>query len=260
MRRFAVSTLMLLFLALPLLGAVDLEAVLGTEVYRALAAGQELSRTFWSGEAPSLLPGLPLRESIQEEIKALRHTIGVELLIFYKRPSLQLDTPAGSLKLYNILRSISTMRGIRYYSASRKRMRTLYEESYVVASEEDRRRLPDPLVEEIPEQSAITIYQKDLTFGENLYLAEYSRADGCLLMKTRNLTTFWYLFLPMVQPQGISTYLLVLPVEEGILFYGLTCARTLKFLGLERTREDSFYNRMRALYGWLIERIEKLQA
>jgi len=30
----------------------------------------------------------------------------------------------------------------------------------------------------------------------------------------------------------------------------------MSFFGLERTREDSFYNRLKAIYGWFTERVE----
>ena len=39
---------------------------------------------------------------------------------------------------------------------------------------------------------------------------------------------------------------------RNILFYGLTGGKTMKFLGLEksRSREESFYHRLKAIYGW----------
>jgi hypothetical protein len=54
----------------------------------------------------------------------------------------------------------------------------------------------------------------------------------------------------MVQPTQSLTWLVLIPHEGNLLFYGLACARTASLLGLEKTREDSFYNRLKAIYGW----------
>jgi hypothetical protein len=40
-----------------------------------------------------------------------------------------------------------------------------------------------------------------------------------------------------------------------MLFYGAVGAHTMSLLGLARSREDSFYNRLKAIYGWFTDRM-----
>ena len=121
---------------------------------------------------------------------------------------------------------------------------------------ETSKRLDDPLVEEIPAYSRLYLLQEDLTFGENLYRSEYSYADRYFLLENRNLTTMRYLMLPMVKPEESVTFILIIPEADRVMFYGAIGAHTIRLFGLERTKQDSFYNRLKATYGWFTDRIE----
>jgi hypothetical protein len=182
--------------------------------------------------------------------------VGTEVLSVYTDRSVDFDSPGSRLQIYNILRSMSTMKGIQYYSASRERMRTLFAESYVVDGPAAENRLPDPVVQEIPAYSRLYAYQEDLTFGENIYSTEFHYSGDYFLLDTTNLTTMHYYFFPMVRPENSITLILLIPAGEQLLFYGATGAHTLRLLGLARSREDSFYNRLKAIYGWFSERMD----
>ncbi|MBA7657533.1 hypothetical protein ES703_65472 [subsurface metagenome] len=220
-----------------------------------LKSGEEIKNTFWRGGSPTLLPDIDRKEEIKAQLRELDPTVSVEVLTAYEHEGLDLDSAAALLAIYNILLSISTMEGIEYYSASRGRMRTLFSESYCIDSPESKKRLHDPEVDSIPPYSRIYNLQRDLTFGENIYLSEYFLGGEYIMLKNRNLTTMRYLLLPMVQPNNIFTYFIFIPSGNKLIFYGLTSAHTLKFFGLERTREASFYNRLKAIYGWFIDRL-----
>ena len=64
-----------------------------------------------------------------------------------------------------------------------------------------------------------------------------------------------YLFFPMVRPGNSVTLILLIPAGGQLLFYGAIGAHTLRLPGLARSREDSFYNRLKAIYGWFGERV-----
>ena len=61
------------------------------------------------------------RSEIEARIGALELTVGTEVLAVYKNEAGDFDSPESRLRIYNILRSMSTMKGIQYYSASRDR-------------------------------------------------------------------------------------------------------------------------------------------
>jgi hypothetical protein len=171
-----------------------------------------------------------------------------------------LDSEASLLKLYNLLRSVSSMKGIEYYSASRRRKRTLFAESYAIDDPVKRQRLPDPLVDEIPPSATIYIFQEDLTFGKNVYRSDYHYdvEEGALALRNENLTPMRYLLMTMVQPAQSLTWIVLIPYEGNLLFYGLACARTASLFGLEKSKEDSFYNRLKAIYGWYTAEVGKM--
>jgi hypothetical protein len=250
------STIALFLLAaVAALAEPSLSHLVPREAEERLLAGEEVTHTLWGSRGPELIPAIPLAAELQQELTALDITIGVEMLRLYDRPEGNLDSEASRLTLYNILRSISSMQGIEYYSATRGRMRTLFAASYAIDDPKTVKRIPDPLVEEVPAYSEAHMFQEDLTFGKNVYRAEYFARDYGIVLKIRNLTEMRYYFLPMVKPEDSLTVLAVLPYEDGILFYGVMAAHTPSFFGIERSREESFYNRLNALYGWFVREV-----
>jgi hypothetical protein len=52
---------------------------------------------------------------------------------------------------------------------------------------------------------------------------------------------------------------IVAPTDDGLLFYGFSCVRTINLFGVvERKGENSFTNRLIALYTWFRETYESL--
>ena len=257
MIRHFVAMILVCLLA-PVSGGADNPIIrnLNPDIWQELVLRGEISRTLWQGDAPTLVPDLPLKAEILADVTALEPGVGVEVLALYNSGQQDLDSRENLLRIYNILRSVSTLEGIFYYSASRDKMRTLSEKSYLIDSPRSRRRLSDPVFSEIPGIDSSYNLQKDLTFGENIYQSEYSSGAGYLASKTRNLTTLRYMLLPVIRPERSISYFILVPYRDQILFYGLTVARTMNFFGIERSREASFYNRIKAMISWFVGRLE----
>ena len=132
----------------------------------------ELLRFHGEGVSPGLLPETGLTSAVARQIIAGNMNIGIEGLFFTpldELPSGFSETLPGEreLILYNIMRSVSTLQGLEYYSASRDEMRLLFEESWAVEDEDSKEPLPDPLVSAIPAEDSIYVHQKDKSFGKN---------------------------------------------------------------------------------------------
>ena len=263
---------MLLMTVMPLAADSSWASLVPAESLERLEAGEQITHTLKGAEPLQLIPAIGAARQIAAEIQGLGITTGVETLRLYSSRAGQMESERARLAIYNVLRSVSTMEGIQYYSATRKRMRTLFAASYVIegARSEDRqadlpreiadppRRIPDPLVERIPAYDVQYLFQEDLTFGKNIYRAEYLAPPEGFLLKTRNLTLMRYHFLPMVKPEDSLMVIMVLPYGRHILFYGLMAAHTPSFLGIERSRAESFYNRLDALYGWFVRAVSEV--
>ncbi len=234
------------------LGADSFLKNLSVEQKTVLSRDGEITRYFFQKEDLKYIFDSSFSQTINKNIGALNPTIGVESLFLYKT-----DKEFSVLDLYNILLSISTMKGIEYYSQSRKRMRTLFTDSYVLQSKENKVRIPDFTVTNPLE--GITFYadQIDKTFGENIYKTEYKSDGETIWIRMSNETPMKYKFIRMVNPGDTSINVKVRKVDEGLLFYGVTGVHTFSFLGLERAKKESFYNRIKALYGWFTNSLEK---
>jgi len=224
---------------------------LGEQQLSELNNNGEITRYFFDNETPDFLFDTTFSEQILSDIKKLNLNIGVESVYFLKT-----DKNISLLDIYNTLLSISTMKGIDYYSQTRKKYRTLYTSSHVIVGKTDTRELPDPVINTLENFKQIFIEQTDTTFGKNIYKTTY-RTDGNLIwLEMTNETPMKYSFIRMVDKENISINLLIKKTDTGIIFYGITSAKTFSFLGIEKKNKESFYNRMKALYNWFINSID----
>lgn len=221
-------------------------------------AGADGINRFYTSEGGALhMPAVSLSEDLLDAALAIDYSVGVETLFLIPWDEVSPDLarlPADEfeLRIYNILRSVSSLEGIEYYSASRERMRTLFAECWAIDDPDSRVRIPDPLVTTVPTEDTVYIHQKDLTFGKNLSRVEYQHENGNFRMGIVNLTTMTYMLFPIVGKQNMSMQILVIPGREGILFYGLNTVKVLDLPIFYKKMESSFTNRMIALYNWFL--------
>ncbi|OQX29034.1 MAG: hypothetical protein B0D92_05840 [Spirochaeta sp. LUC14_002_19_P3] len=222
----------------------------------------ELLRFHGEGISPNLLPDTPLSAAAVRELLSGEMTIGIEGLFFTPVEKLppsykDMDTDERTLKLYNILRSVSSLTGLEYYSASRGKMRLLFEESWVIDNpDKPSQPLPDPLLDTVPASSSIFIHQKDKSFGTNQSKITFSHNSGIFSALIVNLSPMRYMgIFKVVNPGGMQTHLIIVPVQEGLLVYGTIAAKTLNVKMFLNKAENSFTNRVIALTGWYKTRL-----
>ena len=211
-----------------------------------------------------LLPSTPLPASARKQIAEVGLNIGIEVLYFMpnsRLPSAYHDVSINErqLILYNILRSISTLQGLTYYSASRDEIRLLFEESWAIASPKKfRKALPDPIVDDIIPLDTILIHQKDKSFGNNQSEVTYRAVGRDMSIAIENLTPMRYKgLIRIVNPGNMQIRIIVVPVQEGLLIYGAMAAKTLNVKSFLKRAESSFTNRTIALTRWYLNRINE---
>lgn len=228
----------------------ELEGLFNHQTAAALVSQGELSNIFHDDIALKYVPNVDMKRWIINAIKKIQPMIGVEVLLIYKIKTGNADSEEGLLSIYNTLRSISTLKGIEYYSASRKRMRVLFHDAYVIDTPNKKNKLPDPIVNSIPPLSSIYVYQDDSSFGENIYKVLYHFEDNYFLMEMHNLTQIWYGIIPIIDPQKLKYIIFVYPCSDYLIFYSVICVNAFNFLGIADQKSASFYNRIKALYNW----------
>jgi len=133
-------------------------------------------------------------------------------------------------------------------------MRLFYEESWRIAGPGDRTRVPDAPPAAPPAFDRVWAWQKDLSFGGNVYEIDYSvsreGAPWSIAMKSTNLTGMRYGIVPVAAPRALSVRVHLVAVDEGLVFWAVSSARAAAVPGMRGKLEDSFGNRAAALFGW----------
>lgn len=231
-----------------------LRPFLSAEIVDGLVANGEIHRSQYR-EKNAALSLTPNTESAR---RAVSFWVGeqppffVESLYLFEKPAKRVGSRGAEASLISvILRSVSRLEGIEYFSTSRQSMRTLYARSYAIDGEKTKRRVPDPVGGNGHEVSALVL-QEDLTFGENLYRYEFLETATAAGFLSRNVTTMRYSILKAVDPENLRVSLIVEDLGEYLLVYGLTRAKFSPVPGVESKLNASFTTRAQAIYAWFI--------
>ena len=233
------------------------KGVLPEELEVELKKSGEIVRYYYGDLDLQYLPEGGLTEYILSDLTGLDATIGVEAIFLMKMPEKLAAEENPDLAVYNLINKVSTLTGIEYYSASREKMRTLFRRAYRVKTPDNKEVLPDLTFSSIPSAQDITVFQEDLTFGKNYVSTLYRYNEGRFLMQVNNLTTMWYYILPLVKPGNFRMDLLIVPREDSLIFYGACSVDSASLFGIEKSKKDSFYNRIKAMQNWFSALLEE---
>lgn len=179
-----------------------------------------------------------------------------ETLFLHKKSEENESDKDGVSVISTILRSLSRLEGIEYYSNSRKAMRTLYRKSYVVESEDNRIKREDPKDGSADGVSLVAI-QEDLTFGEYAYQYTYRQTDDTVAFYSKNIDSLYYGIFRIIRSGNLRIALVIHDLGDYLLVYNLTRADFLAVPGMEKKLNASFSSRADAVYAWFIDEYEK---
>ncbi|MGO9310247.1 MAG: DUF6675 family protein [Spirochaetia bacterium] len=253
--RFSAVAIQMLLLVLPLRAEDALAPFVGSDTLVQLRTGAAVKAGLAQDATLSLVPNVSSRDTISAEVKALAPSVGAELLRIIPGPGITMDAPAGQLLLFNSMHSVSTMKGVTYWSVTRAQEHVLFVDSYAISSPEKADRVPDPVFTEIPATHELYTFQEDSSFGRNTFLERFFAKTDHLYVKMENLSTIRFLFIPFIQPQGLVSQVVLVPAGTDVLFYGVACIRTGMPIGDKSSRVQSMENRLVALAGWLEKRL-----
>lgn len=166
------------------------------------------------------------------------------------------NSPENTVEiLENILKSVSKLEGITYFSNSRQAERLLYKRVFCVSDAETRTPVPDPVDKDINGLSVLVL-QEDLTFGENLYRFSYLKDGNQIALFYENETPMELMFLDVIDPNQMKNVLLVEDLGDEILFYGLVRTNYISFPGLKNRINASLSSRLDAMYKWFVSAYE----
>lgn len=165
--------------------------------------------------------------------------------------------------LYNLIRSISTQKGITYIShlAGEKETK-LFLDSYMISNPDDKSsKIKDPVSTEVPESFSCYCYQKDNRFGKNVYSVEYKIKDSDFLMEITNYNTMKYMGFTCVEKGALKMYLEVIETDEGFVLYTMAIVADrdpqVKVLFITVDLPSAFMRRITALKEWFTKRVNE---
>jgi hypothetical protein len=234
--------------------------------YLSFLPPEGLDRLYSSGELTNIAESIndlplwqksPFSESIRAAMKGFDSTIAAEGFFLIDAPAL--DREDLDSKIFNSFTAFSTLKGIQVYSASKGHMETFLYDASLVDSANHAQRLADAPVTEVPAHADYVVYEKEERTGDSYskFHLDYDEENEVFAVAVSNLTNMNYLFFTLVDPGNLHTYFFVVPCQDRLVLYGLTAVKTGHFFGLERTKEKSFYYRMRALVSWFATNVNQ---
>ena len=192
----------------------------------------------------TLLPRHQEARRIQSAIQLEKPDFAIEAIMFY-------PCKIALYKLFTILHAASSMQGITYYSNSKKKIRVLYEESWLINNLQEKKKLSDPVFTLVPAQASYMMWQKDATLGGIAYTVTLQSGANWIISTAYNVSTVVYGIIPIIQPERLFVRYLAIQTDEGILFYAVMSVKPLVFPGISERYVSSLQNRITAVYSWL---------
>jgi len=195
-----------------------------------------------------LLPQTELARTITAGITPRNYSTIIENIYLYKKRNPNISIASCS----EIVRKISELEGLEYYSTSRKKNRILYEKSYVIRDSKSKERIDDP-VSGSADGLHISVLQKDLNFGENIYSYRYFENTQAVAFICSNEFPLSYSFFKVFDANSLKVCLLIEDAGEYLLVYVLTSAYMKSIPGFDGKIVSSFSTRAEAVYNWFIK-------
>lgn len=190
-------------------------------------------------------PMVPLADKIVERFNSINPDVTTEAMFRIPYPD---DLPGGydrDIIFYNILREVSNISGVQYFSRTKNRYRVLFDDVYAI--DEKKKPIDDPLVFEIPEYDSFPIHMKEANLGRDYYDAEYYYDGQDISFSLTNSSNVSFI-LKVVGKGNMQIDLLLMPLEDELVIYGY-CGVKLANPGFVRKLMDPFSSFFRRLYA-----------
>ena len=148
-----------------------------------------------------------------------------------------------------VVRSVSKMQGMKYYSTTHKKELVLYEKCYMIAGPGDKTKVADQNTGNADGQVSYCL-QDDNSFGVNTYKLSYFQNTDTMLCTFEILDKMGIGPFKAIYPGKMLINVLVIDCGDDLLLYLNTDLDSVKFPGIKGQITDSMSSRMDAVYKW----------
>ena len=149
----------------------------------------------------------------------------------------------------HVVRSISTMEGIKYYSTTRNKEMVLLKRTYMIAGANDKTKVPDQNTGNADGQISYCL-QDDSSFGVNTYKLTYHQNEDTLWCNFTILDKMGIGPFRPIHPGKMIINILVIDCGDDVLLYMCTDTDSIKLPGIKGQITKSMIARMTAVYEW----------
>lgn len=234
----------------------QLEKLLPEDVITDLLETGKARKTMYKSQNPVLTcyPDNLLGSRSAEFINEIQSVFLVESLYLYKKPDSAKEISVKEVG--KILRSLSTLKGIQYYSETSNKFKVLYKESYVTEKTNKKVVLPDP-VGDLTGELEIYALMEDNMLGKNLYRFLYMEDGDSTGFYANNIDKMNFGLIKIVEPENMRISLIVTDLGDYLLAYGVIGLDFFVIPGMENMINSSFTNRADAFFVWFMENLKK---
>lgn len=148
-----------------------------------------------------------------------------------------------------VLRSVSKMKGMEYYSNSSKKWETLYKQSHLIKSPTDKTPMPDD-TEGSADGKEFFCLQEDNSFGDCVYTVKFRQTEKEVSVCFSNVANVKYGPIVAVKPGNLKISIVISDEGSYYLVYMLVQAKYPNISLFEKRLNRSFNARLDAIYKW----------
>lgn len=181
----------------------------------------------------------------------LLQAVAIDNPNFTKEKTFTLQTNKNLQEIAKIFHSISTLKGIQYYSYSSEKWTTLYHGAGFIENAKSRKYLPDTYYSGVNKEYFCLL--DDNSLGDCVFKVSYSETNNEILMNLHLVEPIKIWGFTGVYPNNLVIRLKVTKTTSGTLQASITINakyQTVSFLETHLT--ESFNARMDALYKWIV--------
>ena len=237
-----------------------LEDIVDSKYIDELRANNKISRFFTEKDNSDLqlYPNLELSEKASKKWLSTRYdkpNFTIESIYRLEKSKSDKEFTGENLekilfedaKIKKILRSVSKMEGIEYYSNSRKRTEVLYSKAYTVNNTTERKKIPDNFDFY---KNPIYVLLDDNSFGEYLSVINYDSKDSENCFEYIIIDIINYGIIKAVEPNNMLVFIDVINCENEIIVYVYIQSKMDVPAIFKNKIYDSFVARTDALFEW----------
>ena len=237
-----------------------LEDIIDSRYLSELRANNKISRFFTEKDNSDFqfYPDLELSKSATKKWKSTRQdnpNFTIESIYRLEKSKSDKEFTGENLekilfedaKIKKILRSVSKMEGIEYYSNSRKKTEVLYSKAYTVNNPIERKKIADNYNYS---ENPIYVLLDDNSFGEYLSVINNDSKNFENCFEYINIDNINYGIIKAVEPNNMLVFIDVINCENEIIVYVYIQSKMDVPAIFKNKIYDSFVARTDALFEW----------